>query len=106
MNKIYALLGVLLICVLAWMGLALRNQGRIDAKMLEIEEKKLSIEQEKHIDNLYSIYQENMSICKKNASEQGKSNDYIKENCVNVINDSIIANWLKDRGYGNLIKEE
>ncbi len=105
MNKVYALLGVLLICTMVWIGLTLQNQGKINSKMVEIEEKKLVIEQEKHIDNLYSIYQENMSVCKKNATEQGKNESYIKENCVNVINNSIIANWLKDRGYGNLIKE-
>ncbi len=105
MKTIYTLLGILLVFSLFFIGVSLQKQGNINEKMVGIEEKKLSIEQEKHIDNLFSIYQENMSICKKNATEQGKNNDYIKENCINVINDSIIANWLKDRGYGNLIKE-
>ncbi|OGI25779.1 MAG: hypothetical protein A3J76_00965 [Candidatus Moranbacteria bacterium RBG_13_45_13] len=98
MKAIYALLGFLLICGLAWIGYT-------NSKLMEIEKKKLSIEEEKHIDNLYSIYQENMSTCKKNAIDQGKDESYVKENCVAVINNSVIANWLKDRGYGNLIKD-
>ena len=104
MNKINAFLGLLVACGLFWIGFALQSQGRINAKMVEIEEKKLAIEQEKHIDYLYTVYQDNMSGCKKNASDQGKDEKYIKEKCVDVINNSIIANWLKDRGYSDLIK--
>ena len=106
MVKAYLFFALLFTIGLFWIALDLHNQGQINAKMLAIEEKSLSIEEEKHIDNLYSIYQENMNICKQNALEQKKDNEYIKENCINVINNSIIANWLKERGYGDLIKEE
>lgn len=106
MNKAYLALAILLVGSLFWIGLSLSKQEKINAEMFAMQKKIQTIEEQKHIDNLYTIYQENMSGCKKEALAQNKKDDYIKENCINVINESIIAKWLKEWGYNDLIKSE
>ncbi|MFW5885319.1 MAG: hypothetical protein ACOCUF_03785 [Patescibacteria group bacterium] len=96
----------LIVLALSWIAFALVYQNVLRSERLSVEQERLEIEKEQHIDNLYSIYKQNLLNCKKEAISSKKDETYIKENCIEPINNSIIANWLKNRGYEHLIKTE
>ena len=76
----------------------------IQRQEVTINKERLLIEKEEHVDKLYSIYQNNITACISQARKGNKNKDYIVENCIKPVNESIIAIWLKDRGYENLLK--
>jgi hypothetical protein len=46
-----------------------------------------------------------MSNCLSQAKENKKSNQEINDTCIDTLNSSIVANWLKDYGYGYLLED-
>ena len=72
----------------------------------EIEAQQLKIQTQAHVDALYSTYQANMQSCEAGAREAEKDEAFVKENCIKPINDSPIAKWLKEWGYGHLLVNE
>ena len=79
----------------------------VSFKVVEIgvQQDTYKIREEEHIDNLYGIYQSNLSGCMAKAEEEKKDNAYINEVCVNEINNSIVADWLIEYGYEELLQE-
>ena len=71
---------------------------------LAIQQGMLKIQEEAHIDNLYTVYQNNISACRGQAREAGRDAAFIQENCINPVNQSIIGQWLQERGYGSLLE--
>jgi len=63
------------------------------------------LKEQEHVDTLYGIYQSNMSNCLSQAKENKKSNQEINDTCIDTLNSSIVANWLKDYGYGYLLED-
>lgn len=72
---------------------------------LDIQRKILKIQEEAHIDNIYTVYQNNIATCRRQALETGKDQVFINVNCITPVNQSIIGQWLQDRGYGDLLEE-
>ena len=72
----------------------------------EIRALQLKIQTQAHIDALYSTYQANIQSCEAGAREAEKDEAFIKENCIKPINESPIAEWLKEWGYGHLLVDE
>ena len=77
----------------------------IQMQKLEIQRKQLMISEEQHIDKLFSIYQNNIAACITQAKKNNRDDNYINENCIKPINNSIVAQWLIERGYGNLLEK-
>ncbi|PJA02234.1 hypothetical protein COX73_01850 [bacterium (Candidatus Gribaldobacteria) CG_4_10_14_0_2_um_filter_36_18] len=76
----------------------------IKEQELDLQKKQAAVTEEEHIDKLFSIYQNNIATCAAQAQKNKKDKDYIMENCIKPINDSIIAQWLVERGYGDLLE--
>ena len=66
-------------------------------------QEQLKIQKETHIIGLYSEYKNNIDGCKREAATQKKDEQFIKENCVDVINASLLGESLKGWGKENLL---
>ena len=64
----------------------------------------LKVQDEAHVDNLFTVYQNNISTCSRQAREAERDEAFIKENCIKPVNESIIGQWLQERGYGSLLE--
>lgn len=93
----------LLTLVVGVLGGFLIFQIRTDS---EIKTRQLKIQTQAHIDALYSTYQANIQSCEAGAREAEKDEAFIKENCIKPINDSPIAEWLREWEYGHLLVKE
>lgn len=77
----------------------LQNQTQQIAALQE----QLKIQKETHILGLYSEYKNNIDGCKREAATQKKDEQFIKENCIDVINASLLGESLKGWGKENLL---
>lgn len=102
-QKYFVILSLLLLVVIFVVGAVFVVWMSTDSK---IKSKELTIQTEAHVDSLYSTYQANIQSCEASAREAKKDDKFIRENCVRPINDSPIADWLKDWGYENLLVKE
>lgn len=71
---------------------------------LQVQREILKIQEEGHIDSLYTVYQNNIATCRVQARERNRDESFIKENCIKPVNQSIIGQWLQERGYGSLLE--
>ncbi len=94
---------LLLTLVVGVLGGFLIFQMRTDS---EIAAQQLKIQTQAHIDALYSTYQANIQSCEAGAREAEKDEAFIKENCIKPLNESPIAKWLNEWGYGQLLVKE
>lgn len=65
-----------------------------------------SIQREQHLLSLYSTYRGNIDSCTALATQQGKDEQFIKDNCVKEINSSLIGISLKKWGKPELLVSE
>ena len=93
----------LLTVVVGVLGGFLVFQARTDSEM---RVQQLKMQTQTHVDALYSTYQANVQSCEASAREAEKDENFIKENCIKPINESPIAEWLKEWGYGYLLVKE
>ena len=64
-----------------------------------------TMQTEQHVDNLYGIYQSNMSACLSKAEEDKKTAEEINTTCIKELNNSIVAQWLASYGYSELLQK-
>lgn len=65
-----------------------------------------SIQKEQHILGLYSTYKNNIDSCTALATQQGKDEQFINDNCVKEINNSLIGQALIQWGRKDLLVSE
>lgn len=64
------------------------------------------IQRDQHILSLYSTYKNNIDSCTLLATQQGKDEQFINENCIREINNSIIGKTLVKWGRKDLLAQE
>lgn len=70
---------------------------------LGVDKQQLKINKERHIEALYSTYKNNIDTCKKVASDASKDAQFIQDNCIKPVNNSIVGQWLKEWGREDLL---
>ena len=63
----------------------------------------VKINQETHIESLYSSYKNNIDSCKEVANQANKDEAFIQDNCIKPVNNSIVGKWLKEWGREDLL---
>jgi len=61
------------------------------------------VQKEAHMLTLYGEYLSNVNGCRFEAEEQGKDQKFIQENCIELINNSLLGNFLISWGYEDLL---
>lgn len=97
MPKSYAYQTIVILLLVSILGILYQAQST-QSKIYEIEK-------ERHIEALYSTYRANMSSCRAEAEEAEMDEEFIQENCVDEINNSIIGQWLNERRPDLVITE-
>lgn len=77
----------------------LQNQ----TQQVSVLQEQIKIQKETHILSLYSEYKNNIDGCRREAATQKKDEQFIKENCIDVINASLLGESLKGWGRENLL---
>lgn len=67
------------------------------------QKEQLRIQKEQHILSLYSSYKNNIDTCTSLATQAGKDMQFIKDNCINEINSSLVGKALTEWGQSNLL---
>lgn len=65
----------------------------------------LKIQKEQHILGVYSAYKNNIDACTAAAKQANKDDQFIKTNCTDQINSSLVGQYLKEWGYSNLLQQ-
>lgn len=75
---------------------------------LELKRKEIRIEQESYISTLITSYKSEVQACKTAAvnSKPEDLNTFIKENCLDPINKSRVADLLRSWGKENVLETE
>lgn len=73
------------------------------SSQLSLIEEQTKIQREAHILNLYAEYRNNIDNCRQDALSQDKNEEFIKVNCLDVINSSLIGDLLREWGKENLL---
>lgn len=76
---------------------------KTQAKQNELVTEQLKIQKEGHILSLYSAYKGNMDSCKAEAQKAKKEDEFIKANCIEAINSSVLGQSLKEWGKESLL---
>jgi len=93
---------LIVVSIVIFLGLFygfLKNQSQ----QIAVLQEQLKIQKETHILSLYSGYKNNIDGCKREAATQKKDEKFIKENCIDVINASLLGELLKGWGKENLL---
>lgn len=93
---------LIIISIAVFLGLFywfLQNQ----IQQVSVLQEQIKIQKETHILGLYSEYKNNIDGCKREAATQKKDDKFIKENCIDVINVSLLGESLKGWGKENLL---
>lgn len=77
----------------------LQNQSQ----QISVLQEQIKIQKETHTLSLYSEYKNNIDGCKREAATQKKDEQFIKANCIDVINASLLGESLKGWGKENLL---
>lgn len=70
---------------------------------LSLIKEQTKIQREAHILNLYAEYRSNIDNCRQDALSQDKDEEFIKANCLDVINSSLIGDLLREWGKADLL---
>lgn len=97
--------------VLLTLGLYLINDSltetlAVNRQMLEDSKQQVKINKERHIESLYSTYKSNIDSCKDAARNAKMDENFIQENCVKPVNDSIVGKWLQEWGREDLLVDQ
>lgn len=93
---------LIIISIAVFLGLSywfLQNQ----TQQISVLQEQIKIQKETHIIGLYSEYKNNIDGCKREAASQKKDDQFIKKNCIDVINASLLGESLKGWGKENLL---
>lgn len=63
----------------------------------------MRIQKETYIKSLFAEYKNNVDSCRKEAQDQKKDDKFIKENCIDVINSSLLGQALTNWGREDLL---
>ena len=77
----------------------LQNQNQ----QISTQREQLKIQKETHILGLFSEYKNNIDGCKGEAITQKKDQQFIKENCIDVLNSSLLGESLRGWGKESLL---
>lgn len=78
----------------------------LNKQLAEDSKQQLKISKERHIESLYSTYKSNIDTCREAARNAKKDENFIQENCIKPVNDSIVGQWLKEWGREDLLVTE
>lgn len=62
---------------------------------ISLTREQAKVQKEEHLLTLYAEYKNNIDNCRQAALSQGKDEDFIRINCIEVINSSLIGELLK-----------
>lgn len=72
-------------------------------EMVTIQKEQLDLAKDAYLDGVYATYKGNIDTCKEAAKQAKKGQEFIEENCIKPVNDSIVGQALKKWGRNDLL---